>query len=400
MRHLSKNVLRGFYIILALALLITPSLAAEEGDLRGSNHRIGTNGLEIIKRFEGFDPVAYDDYGRYTIGYGCSYDKALQMFPDNPKDEKGMITLTEEQAEQVLMAELSGCERSVNNYMTRHGLTLNQNQFDALVSFTYNLGSSWMTGFNTDDGTPYKIRDLLENTPPSEWTLERVQDAFGTWVNAGGKPLDGLIRRRAAEAQLFVTPCDAGRFIDVRQSEWYAQYVEEAFDLGIMTGNGDGTFAPEKNMIRAELVTALAKYVRPNLNAYTAGRFYDVSSGDWYAREVAWAAESGIVNGVDAYNFSPNTSIERERICNIIARYLRSQNVMVGDTDIQFIDERDISLDAVDDVYYCAALGIVNGNDDGTFAPKKFATRAEVAKMLTCMAHVLEDASNQTGAAG
>lgn len=395
MRHLNKNVLRGFYIILVLALLITPSLAAENG----SGYRTGPNGIALIKRHEGFSPTAEWDYTRYAIGYGCSYDKAFQMFPDNPKDEEGMITLTEEQAEQVLMEELLSCERSVGSYMERHGLALNQNQFDALVSFTYNLGSAWMTGQNSD-GTPYMIRDLLENTPSSEWTLARVQEAFGTWINAGGKPLDGLIRRRADEAKLFVTPSDGGIFIDVGRNEWYAEYVEEAYELGIMTGNGDGTFAPEKNMIRAELVTALAKYVRPNLNGYTAGRFYDVSSGDWFAREVAWAAENGIVNGVDSFNFSPNTSIERERICNIIARYLRSQNVMVGDTELQFTDEYAISLDAVDDVYYCAALGIVNGNDDGTFAPQKFATRAEVAKMLTCMAHVLEDASNQTGAAG
>lgn len=395
MRHLNKNVLRGLYILFALILLIQPIFAAGESSFTTANFRTGLNGIEIIKQYEGFDAKAYYDNGQYTIGIGSNYNTALRMFPNNPKDENGRITLTRQQAEQVLMEELRGFETSLNSYLNRYRITVNQNQFDALVSFSYNVGSGWMSGQNSD-GTPYKIRTLLEKTSPEDWTAELVQEAFGGWINAGGKPLEALSKRRASEAALFVTPYNGNEngdaFIDVDDNAWYINYVLEANRRGIMTGNGDGTFAPEKNMSRAELVTALAKYVKPDLSQYQAGRFRDVSSKAWYAQNVAWAAAEGLVNGVDENNFEPEASITRERICNIIARFLRSQNVAANLTAPLFRDEKLMSADAIDDVYYCASLGIVSGHTDGNFAPQDKATRAEVAKMLTCMVQVLEKA--------
>ena len=122
--------------------------------------------------------------------------------------------------------------------------------------------------------------------------------------------------------------------------------------------------------------------------------------GDWYTPHVEWAAEQKLVNGYGDGTFMPDAKIQRERICNIIARYLRSQGVQPGIGAARiFSDEKDMASDAIDDIYYCASLGIVNGRDDGSFDPKGEARRSEVAKMLTGMVKVLkvDDAATDEG---
>lgn len=398
MRHLHKNIKRTVYIVLALLLLVQPGLAAEQKAFQKANFKAGEAAISITIESEGFRSDAYWDYQQYSIGYGTSYAEALKMFPDNEKDEKGYITLTEEQALALLKQALATREALVNGYLNRYEITVGQNQFDALLLFTYGVGEGWMTGKNSD-GTDYKIRTMLEKTPAAQWTKELVHEAFGGWVNAGGQVLEGLVRRRAIEADLFLTPDGDSYeqpeeevvFTDLEEGAWYEPFVLEANRLGIMTGRGNGIFGPDDQMSRAELVTALSKYTKPDLTKYTGSRFTDVPVGNWYTPHVEWAADQKLVNGYGDGTFMPDAKIQRERICNIIARYLRSQGVQPGlGTEKIFSDEKAMASDAIDDIYYCASLGIVNGRDDGNFDPKGEAKRSEVAKMLTGMVKVLK----------
>lgn len=410
MRHLHKNTLRGIYIVLALLLLVQPGLAVSESNYRAAAFQPGDAAIAITIESEGFLSTAYWDYGQYTIGYGTSYDEAVKLYPDNPKDENGRITLTEPQARELLKQAMTTRAAIVNNYLNRHRLTVNQNQFDALLLFTYGVGEGWMTGKN-DDGTSYKIRILMEETSPEDRTKEQVHEAFGAWNKAGGEVLEGLIRRRAAEANLFLTPWDPSQTTDPSEPDdpddqeeenpftdldpnpetWYLEYVLAANRLGIMTGRGNGIFGPDDNMTRAELVTSLSKYAKPDLSGYTQSRFADVADGTWFLAPVEWAAEQKLVNGYGDGTFLPDGNITRERICNIIARYLRSQGIGAGEGGVmQFKDEESMARDAIDDIYFCASLGIVNGRDDGTFDPTGEAKRSEVAKILTGMVKVLE----------
>lgn len=134
----------------------------------------GYKGISLIKSFEKLELKAYKcPAGVWTIGYG------------HTKGVKKGDVCTEAQAEQWLKEDLSDAETAMA------GLKLNQNQFDALVSFTFNLGVG-----NFKKSTLYKKVKANPNDPS-------ITDEFGKWKFANGKELAGLVRRRAAEAELY-----------------------------------------------------------------------------------------------------------------------------------------------------------------------------------------------------
>lgn len=153
------------------------------------NRRIGAAGLSLVKEFEGFVPKWYPDaaYGWKvpTIGYGHT-DAA-----GNPKyaTNKGLV-LSEADATDILRNDVQKYADAVSNAVK---VPLTDNQFDALVSFTYNLGPG-----NLNKST------LLRKLNAGDY--DGAANEFGKWVKAGGKTLNGLVRRRKAEADLFRSP--------------------------------------------------------------------------------------------------------------------------------------------------------------------------------------------------
>ena len=132
--------------------------------------------MEVIRNFEGFRSHAYQDsVGVWTIGYG--HTKNVQ-----PTD-----IVSTAQGYRILAYELVEYENYVKSYVT---VPLHQHQFDALVSWTYNLGP-----------TNLKNSTLLKVLNKGRYDL--VPDEIRRWNKAGGKVLEGLVKRREAEAQLF-----------------------------------------------------------------------------------------------------------------------------------------------------------------------------------------------------
>ena len=145
--------------------------------------RLGSKGLELIKSFEGFYSKPYlDPIGIPTIGYGATY------YPNKKKVTMKDKPLTEKEASDLLKEMMVTYENDVKILVKRE---LNQNQFDALVSFTYNLGSA-----NLGKSTLLK----KVNANPCDKT---IKDEFLKWNKAGGKVLNGLTIRRNAEAELY-----------------------------------------------------------------------------------------------------------------------------------------------------------------------------------------------------
>ena len=139
-------------------------------------HKIGSKGLEMIKHFEGLELKAYQcAAGVWTIGYG--HTKGIQP---------GMV-ITEETANDMLVEELEEYENYINSMVN---CPLSQNQFDALVSWVYNLGPA-----NLQASTLLKVLNAGD--------YAGVPAQIKRWNKAGGKVLEGLTRRRQAEADLF-----------------------------------------------------------------------------------------------------------------------------------------------------------------------------------------------------
>lgn len=338
--------------------------------------------LEIIIRYEGFVAYPmYDSTGGY-IGYGSNYQDAVALFGEN------CAPITEDQAKQLTRYQLGKSDAYLNGFLSSNGIVLNQNQFDALSDFTYNIGIGWTTYKNTD-GTWCMLKELLLKGA-SAWNREDVMEAFGKWVNAGGQVLPGLVKRRAEEAELFLKDADSGELVysDVLPDAWYYEYVLEAKDLGIMQGMGNGTFSPNSTLTRAQLVKALANYAGAELDPSATTSFSDVEKGTWYAPAIAWAAENGYVDGYANGTFQPNLPVSRQQICTILSRYLQKQGKAYPQNPVSFTDESSISDYAREHVAYCASIGLITGMKDGSFNPLAGAKRAEAATILVRMAQL------------
>ena len=139
--------------------------------------KTSVEGLALIKKFEGLELEAYKcAAGVWTIGYG------------HTKDVQEGDVWSESHADHMLEVELEEFEGYINNNVT---VALSQNQFDALVSWVYNLGPA-----NLKASTMLKVLNSGD--------YEGVPAQIKRWNKAGGKVLKGLIRRREAEALLFV----------------------------------------------------------------------------------------------------------------------------------------------------------------------------------------------------
>ena len=139
-------------------------------------------GLAIIKKFEGFRAKPYRcPAGVATIGYGSTY------YADGRPVKMTDAPITEAQAQELLQATLAKYEDCVNGAVK---MPINQNQFDALVSFTYNVGCSAFRNSTL-------LRLLNQGYAP------QAAEQFARWNRGGGKVLPGLVARRAAERALF-----------------------------------------------------------------------------------------------------------------------------------------------------------------------------------------------------
>lgn len=140
---------------------------------------ISEKGLDLIKRHEGCRLRAYKcPAGIWTVGYGST------------KGVKPWTEITQREAEIRLREDVKAAERTVEKVRYLQP-KLNQNQFDALVSFVFNIG-----GGSFEKSTLRK--KVLANPSDGE-----IRGEFGRWVNSGGRPLAGLQKRRQAEAELY-----------------------------------------------------------------------------------------------------------------------------------------------------------------------------------------------------
>lgn len=142
------------------------------------SRNLSKNGLNLIKSFEGCKLTAYkclptEKY--YTIGYG-----------HYGSDVTAGMKITYEQAEELLVQDCKKAIKNVNSFMSKYNF--NQNQFDALVSFAFNVGS------------------INQLTASGTRTLEQISSKITAYNKSGGRVIAGLVKRRAKEKELFDTP--------------------------------------------------------------------------------------------------------------------------------------------------------------------------------------------------
>lgn len=155
----------------------------ESGDNSDITLRTTEKCIQMLKDLEGFQEMPYWDYQQYSIGYGSACK--LTDYPNG---------ITREEADRLLRTYIQSFEADLDEFLQKNHITLKDNQYDALICFTYNLGSSWMRGT--------KLANLLIR---GDYTENEFATAYGVWCHVGtdAQIHTGLISRRVRELRMF-----------------------------------------------------------------------------------------------------------------------------------------------------------------------------------------------------
>ena len=189
----------------------------------------------------------------------------------------------------------------------------------------------------------------------------------------------------------------ADDFTDVGRDSWCYEYVDYVTSEGYFLGTSDTTFSPNRNMTRAMFVVVLARFddVRVD-NSQSA--FTDVEPGAWCAGAINWAAANKIVEGKGNGKFAPNDPITRAQMCAIMDRYLdyytEKHDVTVEQKGraSTLADQSQVPSYATEAVRNCQKYGLINGYEDGTFRPQAYSTRAHVAAIIYRLSFLVDGA--------
>ena len=221
----------------------------------------------------------------------------------------------------------------------------------------------------------------------SDWTV----DIYPTYDSTGWEyaycSVCGTSTGRDIPVLEYVNP-----FKDVKESHWFYDAVEFCVKSGIVKGMTEDTFAPNKNLTRAEFLMMLAKADGADLTQYenTDSGFEDVRPNHWFNEVVCWAVENGYTSGLSETKFGPNNNITRAQLARFFYVYFENNGKDVSDSaDLSaFTDAGKVQSWAEVSVKWAVARGFISGVKEGVLDPNGNATRAQAARimMLVCEA--------------
>lgn len=241
MKKRITSFLLGMVMLLSLVFTAVVPVQAESA-MTASDECI-----RILKLEEGFSKTPYWDFTQYTVGYGTKC-------PDDMVDFYTQNGITEEEAETLLRNHLISMERDINvKVIDKYGLTLSQNQFDALVLFSYNCGTGWA----------YETGGTFHNAIATGATGNDLIRAFALWCSAGNQIRTYLLRRRLSEANMYL-------------NNVYSQTPPENYCYVLYDANG-GSASPRSQGYDANLTAK--PFPVATRDGYTFQGWYTAKSG-------------------------------------------------------------------------------------------------------------------------
>ena len=180
-KRIISLILAAVIFVSLAGIGVVPVSATTEG------LKMSDEGIRILKAEEGFSRTPYWDYAQWTVGYGTKC-------PDDKLEEYKKNGITESEAEALLREFLVRFETEINDFASRYGMTFSQQQFDAMMLFSYNCGAGWT----------YDTTDAFHKAVRSGATGNDLIRAITLWCNAGGTIQTFLIRRRLSEANIYL----------------------------------------------------------------------------------------------------------------------------------------------------------------------------------------------------
>lgn len=169
---------------------------------------------------------------------------------------------------------------------------------------------------------------------------------------------------------------------DVADGDWYYNYVQDVYKLGLMTGLDETTFGPTEDLARAQFAVILYRMEGEPEVTYV-DKFADVPEGEWFADAVSWASENGIITGYgDTGLFGGGDIINREQIATMLYRYSQYKNYSVESGDISgYPDAAYVNDFAKEAMEWAVGCNMIQGNN-GNLDPQDSAVRAQCATII------------------
>jgi hypothetical protein len=193
-----------------------------------------------------------------------------------------------------------------------------------------------------------------------------------------------------AEARPAVT------FPDVPKNSWYYEFVSEAADSGIISGDNFGRFNPGQFITRGQFVTIIGRIAGIDTGVPKARTYYDIPVTSYLAPYVAWGSETGITGGYEDGTFKPDRPVSRQAAAIILDRFLRGYlglELIAEQAVFTYADESGFDLRAAGAIYKFTSAGIFAGDSYERFNPNVSMTRAEAAKVISLFLEALETAA-------
>ena len=169
------------------------------------------------------------------------------------------------------------------------------------------------------------------------------------------------------------------KFVDLGAHAWAKDAINALADEGIIKGTSENTFSPATNITRADFTILLIRAFK--LESENTENFADVSDNDYFAKELAIARNTGIVNGIGDNKYAPRNTITRQDMMTIVYRAMQKLDVKLEAKDVEYADFDDVADYAKEAVSALITAGLVNGKS-GKIAPNDYTTRAEVAVLI------------------
>jgi hypothetical protein len=252
----------------------------------------------------------------------------------------------------------------------------------ALEQYFYNLNDISVEG--TTESTTESTTETTTTTTTATTTSSSSKSS-GSSSSGGGSSSSKASSNSTTEATTEATT--AAKADNVTESttqsvlsdisgHWAESYITSAFEKGLVNGYENGSFKPNNAVTRAEFIKVLYTIFGNNDSSSSDISFADVDGNEWYCNYVKWGVANGLINGYDDNTFRANKEITREEAAVIL-----SKCVALSDTgaSVDFKDSDTVSAWAKDSVDKISKSGIMQGDNNGCFNPKKTLTRAETA---------------------
>lgn len=374
--------------------------------------------IQFIKEQEGFSPTRYWDYSQYTIGYGTEW---------KPDDYPSGV-ITEEEADYELRLEIAKFEKEIDRVLAKGTVRHNRHQYDAIVSFTFNLGGQWMSASN-------RIYQYILFGHPSEGEFV---NAIGAWASAGGTVSSGLMQRRIDEADMYlngnyqrfsktyfgahltVNTGDKTAVVDSSGKSYALYYCRAGEPVGILpTASREGyylvgwldgfsnTIYTPETIAPGKVLTLKAQWAEGEKPPVTDPpvteppvtepdppvteppvtepdppiptiQFDDVPADAWYTPYVTVAVARELLNGLGKGRFGPNNTMTRAMAVTVLYRMAGSPEPTQTHPFIDVEEEMWYS----DAIAWAYENAVVNGVSADRFGLNDSVTRQQLVTLL------------------